>query len=60
MTRSKAASGACLHARASQTPGSPFQYCEDCGAVRQQLSGKPGQFGEWHVCDLCRLPGVAA
>ena len=49
----------CIHQNISQPPGSHFQYCEDCGAVRSQLSGKIGQFDEWHVCELCRLPGAA-
>lgn len=46
----------CAHATVSQTPGSPYQYCEDCGAVRAQIVGKIGQFTAWHTCELCRLP----
>lgn len=34
----------CEHKQILQSLGSPFQYCADCGAVRQQLSGKAGQF----------------
>ena len=49
----------CQHATVTQSPGSPYQYCHDCGAVRAQLSGKPGQFDAWHTCALCstvRIP----
>lgn len=47
----------CHHENASSD--GVFQYCEDCGATRARVPGKVNQYGEWHVCDLCRLPGPA-
>lgn len=43
------------HAHKATNPGSIYEYCE-CGAVRKaDRAGVPKD--EWHVCDLCRLPG---
>lgn len=41
--------------RHTPTPDSEhalYQYCGECGAVRLN---QPRE--EWHICDLCRLPG---
>lgn len=46
----------CEHINATVVGEGAFQYCEDCGAVRSRISGRVGQYGNWHVCDLCRLP----
>lgn len=42
------ATAECKHERF--TRGQVYDYCEDCGAVREIN-------GAWHVCALCRLPG---
>ncbi len=40
----------CLHP--GWVPGQMFDYCHDCGAVRD--ARKPDkQPGEWHTCPLC-------
>lgn len=30
-----------------------YWHCPDCGAVRV------GLLGDWHICELCRLPRSA-
>lgn len=46
----------CRHKRTSIGEARIYEYCEDCGAVRNvdQINA----FGDaaWHSCDLCRLP----
>jgi hypothetical protein len=48
----------CQHDHVRSTDFS--DYCEDCGAVRLKRAGRDGlrRPESWHVCDLCRLPGV--
>lgn len=45
----------CRHPENQTTRGPYFDYCEDCGAVRE--SARPGRKqGDWHSCPSCQLP----
>ncbi len=46
------------HTPTPETVGNVYQCCE-CGAVRH-VNREKNRYDEWHVCDLCRLPGWTA
>jgi DNA-binding XRE family transcriptional regulator len=50
------AGSGCSHERiyVRGSASSPYQYCENCGAVRV-LNRSTGEYDDWHSCDNCRL-----
>lgn len=47
----------CLHQNTNQSPNSVYQYCNDCGAVRD-VNRATGVWSQWHSCSICLLKAM--